>query len=100
MASLLVITVLLPLAGSLFLFASPRMEMRLARTVALVTALATLVLSLVFVAAFQPGVLDPQFAFGKAPGPYGLKWLEQPGIRFALGLDGLSLWLFALTTLL
>src|SRR5262249_33363137 len=100
MATLLVITALLPLAGSLVLFAMPRMDMRAARSLALATAVATLALSLVLVAAFRPGVLDPQFAFGKVGGPYGMSWVGPPGIRFALGLDGISLWLFALTTLL
>jgi NADH-quinone oxidoreductase subunit M len=100
MASLLVITALLPLAGSLVLFAMPRLDMRAARSLALATALATLALSLVLVAAFRPGVLVPQFAFGTVGGPYGMSWMDPPGIRFALGLDGISLWLFALTTLL
>jgi NADH-quinone oxidoreductase subunit M len=100
MAILLVITALLPLAGSLVLFASPGLDKRPARAIALATALATLALSLVLVVAFRPGVLEPQFAFGKPGGPYGLGWLERPDIRFALGLDGLSLWLFALTALL
>jgi NADH-quinone oxidoreductase subunit M len=100
MAILLVITVLLPMAGSLVLFASPWLEKGAARTIAMVVALGALVFSLVLVAAFRPGVLDPQFAFGKVGGPYGLSWLDPPGIRFALGLDGISLWLFALTALL
>src|SRR5690348_9399657 len=100
MATLLVITTLLPLAGALVLFAMPRLDMRSARLIALATALAALVLSFVLVVAFRPGVLEPQFAFGKAGGPYGVGWLSQPDIRFALGLDGLSLWLYALTTLL
>src|SRR5439155_13114325 len=85
MASLLVITALLPLAGSLVLFASPRLDMRQARSIAMATALAALAFSLVLVVAFRPGVLEPQFAFGKAGGPYGLGWLERPDIRFALG---------------
>jgi NADH-quinone oxidoreductase subunit M len=100
MASLLVITVFLPLLGSVVLVASPRLEMRAARAIALGFALAALALCLVLVGAFRTGVLEPQFAFGKAGGPYGLAWLDPPGIRFALGLDGLSLWLFALTALL
>ena len=31
---------------------------------------------------------------------YGLEWIGRPDIRFALGLDGLSLWLFLLTSIL
>src|SRR4051812_19324261 len=103
MALLLVITVFVPLAMSLFLFASPRLDMRTSRALAMAAALVTLGLSLLFVFAFRTDLLDPQdpqFAFGPMGGPYGLSWLERPGIRFALGLDGLSLWLFALTTLL
>ncbi len=102
MATLLVITVLLPLLGSVALLFLPRQDFRTARWVALGTALATLVLSLVFVFAFKVGNTFPQFAFSEE-GHYGLTWLrlaEGPGIRFALGLDGISLWLFVLTTLL
>jgi NADH-quinone oxidoreductase subunit M len=100
LATLLLITVLLPLAGSLALFLSPRWDVKTARTVALGTALATLAFTLILLAAFRPGVTTPQFAFGPPGGPYGLSWMERPGIRFALGLDGLSVWLFGLTTLL
>jgi NADH-quinone oxidoreductase subunit M len=103
MAQLLVITVFVPLAMSVFLFASPRLDMRTSRALAMATALVTLGLSLLFVFAFRTDLLDPQdpqFAFGPVGGPYGLSWLDRPGIRFALGLDGLSLWLFALTALL
>ncbi len=36
----------------------------------------------------------------RAEGHYGLSWVIRPDIRFALGLDGLSLWLFVLTSIL
>ena len=100
MATLLVITALLPLFGALALFVQPRLGMKAARGFALVTALLTLALSLVLLSGFKPGVLTPQFAFGPEDGPYGLSWLEVPDIRFALGLDGLSVWLFVLTAVL
>jgi NADH-quinone oxidoreductase subunit M len=100
MAILLVITVVLPLLGSVVLFASPRLDMRAARAIAFGIAVVALAFCLVLIAGFRTGVLEPQFAFGPAGGPYGLAWLDPPGIRFALGLDGLSLWLFALTALL
>ena len=100
MASMLVIAILLPLLGSLVLFLSPRMDVRTARATALGTVLATLALTVVLVAAFQPGLTHPQFAFGPESGPYGLSWMERPDIRFAFGLDGLSIWLFALTAVL
>jgi NADH-quinone oxidoreductase subunit M len=100
MAILLTITVLLPLLGSVFLIARPRLEKEAARNVALGCSLATMGLSLVLLFAFVPGSPQPQFAFGPEEGPYGLRWLPRPDIRFALGLDGLSLWLFELTALL
>ena len=99
MATLLVITVLLPLAGSLALFLSPRLDVRAARWTALGVTLATLALTLVLLLAFKAGVTAPQFAF-ESEGHYGLSWMERPNIRFALGLDGLSVWLFGLTSLL
>jgi NADH-quinone oxidoreductase subunit M len=100
MATLLVITVFLPLLGSLVLFLSPRMEQKDARNLALGTALLTLAFTLVLLVAFRPGVTTPQFAYGPAAGPYGLPWMERPDIRFALGLDGISVLLFGLTSLL
>jgi NADH-quinone oxidoreductase subunit M len=100
MATLLAFTVLLPLLGSLVLFSAPRLERNTARTVALGISLATFGLSLIFLLAFEPQTLTPQFAFGSPAGPYGLAWLSRPDIRFALGLDGLSFWLFLLTTVL
>ncbi|MGE3819362.1 MAG: NuoM family protein [Isosphaeraceae bacterium] len=100
MAFLLVVTVFLPMAVSLGLFLSPNLDVRSARSVALGGALATLALALILLLGFDSGIATPQFAFGPEAGPYGLTWMSQPGIRFALGLDGLSLWLFVLTTLL
>ena len=100
MATLLAITVLLPLLGSLVLILAPRLDRSAARSIALGCTLATLAFSLILLVSFRTGVLAPQFAFGPQEGPYGLRWLSRPDIRFALGLDGLTLWLFLLTALL
>ena len=100
MATLLAITVLLPLVGSLVLVLTPKLEAQRARLIGLGFTLATLALSLIFLLAFQSDVTTPQFAFAASGGRYGLSWIERPDIRFALGLDGLSLWLFELTSLL
>ena len=102
MATLLVITVLLPLLGGVALLLVPRLDYRRARWVAMGVALVTLAATLVLVVAFRPGSVSPQFAWARG-GHYGVPWLDLPdgpGIRFALGLDGISLWLFALTSLL
>src|SRR5262249_11489704 len=100
MATLLVFTVLLPLVTSLALFLSPSLDVRTSRSIALGTTGVTVFFSLVFLLAFRIDVTTPQFAFGAPSGPYGLGWLDRTGIRFALGLDGVSVWLFGLTTLL
>jgi NADH-quinone oxidoreductase subunit M len=100
MATLLVITTFLPLIGSAVLFLSPRLDVKTARMVALATVLVTMLPALLLLFAFKPGVVEPQFAYGPAGGPYGLSWLGTPDIRFSFGLDGLSVWLFVLTTVL
>jgi NADH-quinone oxidoreductase subunit M len=100
MATLLVITVLLPLAAGLILAFAPRITAHEARQFALAAALVTLGFSLVLLLGFRRQLTGPQFAFVTPDGRYGLGWHERPDIRFALGLDGLSLWLFILTSLL
>jgi NADH-quinone oxidoreductase subunit M len=100
MALLLVLTVLLPLFGSVALFAMPRYPTGSARSFALLISLATLGLSLLLLVGFDSSKVGPQFAFVDSFGNLGLAWLPRLGIRFALGLDGISLWLFLLTTLL
>jgi NADH-quinone oxidoreductase subunit M len=100
MATLLVITIMLPLAASLVLAFTPRLDAVEARQLALAAALVTLGFSLILLLGFRPQVTTPQFAFISADGRYGLGWLGRPDIRFSVGLDGLSLWLFVLTSLL
>ena len=80
----------LPIAGAILLFLLPQ---RVARPVAFAVALLTLVVSCVLIpSAFSAG------------GSYGLltsvTWVQAWGIHWALGLDGLSLVLTILTTLI
>jgi NADH-quinone oxidoreductase subunit M len=103
MPTLLVINVFLPLIGALVLLLQPRLDHRSARGLALVTVLATLALSLVLALQFQVGQPGYQFAHQASGGALGFRWLDVPGgtgVRFALGLDGISLVLFVLTALL
>ncbi len=95
MSILLTITVFLPLAGALALLASPRMSHVAARQVALGTVLASLAFSLILLLGFRSGEAAPQFLVDVPWLPVG-----RSSIRFALGLDGVSLWLFVLSTLL
>jgi NADH-quinone oxidoreductase subunit M len=100
MATLLLLTVFLPFAASIGLLLAPRLDARSARAVALGAVLATLTMSLGLLAAFDPETKAPQFASGSAAGGYGVEWMRGLGVRFALGLDGVSLWLFVLTSVL
>lgn len=100
MASLLILTILVPLIGAILLFAGQAsIDRSTARKLGLGFVLATLVVSLPLVFQFDSSVAGPQFAFGKA-GEWGLEWIGTPDIRLAFGLDGLSIGLFALTNVL
>jgi NADH-quinone oxidoreductase subunit M len=100
MSLLLVLTVLLPMVGSVALFAMPQLPTRSARSLALGFTLATFGLSLLLLFAFQTDVAGPQFSAVDSDGKFGWGWMPRFGVRFALGLDGISLWLFLLTSLL
>jgi NADH-quinone oxidoreductase subunit M len=100
MATLLVLTVLFPMLGAVVLLLAPGIDYKQARTVGLGTVLVTMLLTVFLVLAFRPDTPGYQFVDRAPDGGYGLPWLGSPNIRFAFGLDGLSVWLFALTSLL
>ena len=94
MSNLLLITILLPLAGALFICVVAR-NAPLVRQVALAVSLATVVMAAILLCNFAPG--DDSFALRS------FAWLgESSGvdIRFEVALDGLSVWLFGLSALL
>jgi NADH-quinone oxidoreductase subunit M len=91
------IVTLLPLAGAIYLALVGRGEKANEtdlKWTALVFTLATFVISLALVLRFQPGA-GPQFETNK-------EWITafSLGVRYHVGVDGLSLWLVILTTLL
>ncbi len=94
MPNLLLATIFMPLAGALFVCAIAR-DARAVRQSALVTSLFTLGLTIVLVWNFVPG-----------EGPYAalsFNWLGETSaidIQFDVALDGVSLWLFGLSSLL
>jgi NADH-quinone oxidoreductase subunit M len=92
MATILLIALFLPLAGGLLLGGTRS----LARWWALGVVLVVFALTVVLVAAY-PGGVEP-FA------GTDLRWFDEAhapvDIRFSVALDGLGLWLFALTSLL
>ncbi len=95
MSSLLLATVFLPLAGAAWIWVVVGRESMAVRQSALITTLVTCVAA---------GLLVFRFQSSDAPMPiWELAWLEGIGgldIRFGLGLDGLGVWLFGLSSLL
>ncbi len=90
---LLTFTVFVPLAGALALLAIPGEQQRLARWVALAFSLAAFGLSV---------ALSFQFEIGRDGFQLGVSadWVRSLGVRFRLGVDGISLPLILLTTVL
>ena len=89
----LALTALLPLAGALLALVLPRNNQRLLRRYGIAVALATFLQSLFVLAAFEPGQAGFQLETNWA-------WVPALGIRFHLGVDGISLWLVMLSTLM
>ncbi len=83
----------LPLAGFFLLLLIPREREETIRRVALVVSLVTFVVSLALLAGFDRA--KPGFQFTT-----DLPWIASPAIRYHIALDGVSLWLVLLTTLL
>ncbi len=91
MATFLNAAVLLPLAGFLLLLCLPHRESVLIRWTALFFSLATFLASLPL--AFSPIATGFQFETN-------LPWIDNPSIRYHVGIDGVSLWLVLLVTFL
>lgn len=98
MATLLVITIFSPVVGAAACWALSEAGVKVVRTTALVSSLVTLALAGYCIAQY--------LAAGGGTVDYGDGWnwvgTPQAGfdIRFVVGLDGLSVWLFGLTALL
>jgi NADH-quinone oxidoreductase subunit M len=96
MPLLLTILILLPFAGALALvlysFAPPRRDEHY-RWIALVTTIATFVVSLLLLR--QVGGNGADFRFEES-----VNWIGSIGARYHVAVDGVSLWLVLLTTLL
>ncbi len=82
-----------PLAGAILVAFLPRDNLGAIRGVALGTALATWVLSLILLVGFLPG--RPGFQYTEVT-----DWIPTFGIQYALGVDGMSVALVVLTTTL
>jgi NADH-quinone oxidoreductase subunit M len=94
-AWLLPLVTFFPLVGVAIILVLKKDQQNAARWVALATSLATLVISLVILLSFN--YTDPDFQMQVAA-----RWIEVGGISigFQMGIDGISLLLLLLTTLL
>ncbi len=84
--------VLLPLAGGLILLLMPKDRWRLIRAWTLVTMTITFVLSVLVLLRMEPGA-----GFSES---VRIPWIPSLGIDYFLGVDGISVYLVLLTTLL
>lgn len=90
--SLLTWTILIPLLGSAAIFLN-RKRPEQSKYIALVSAIITMLMAVIVYFSFNRE--DIQFQLSQT-----LDWIPSLGISFAVGVDGLSLPLFILTTLL
>ena len=92
-SNILTIVTFMPAVGALLLLFYNREHVRSIRMFALIVTLVTFVFSLHLVAHFDSS--NPDFQFGlKIP------WMPSFGIDYSMGIDGISLFLILLTTLL
>jgi len=90
---LLTLCFAIPAVTSLIVLLLPRTSPGLIRGVALAGALASFLVSLVILVSFQVGVAEFQMV-------EKLQWIPSIGAEWHLGVDGISLFLIVLTTLL
>ena len=93
MNNVLSVTLWLPIAAAVLLLFFPKSAAGAIKGVGLLASLATFVASLGIVNGFREGVGGLQLLEVKP-------WIPQWGINYAIGVDGISLWLVMLTTLL
>ena len=91
--NLLTVLIFLPVAGAFLLFFLPKENQRLLKNVTFAVTLAEFLLSLPVAIWFDGSTAAMQFV-QKVP------WIPQFGISYHVGVDGISLWLLLLTTLL
>src|SRR5437667_1097264 len=93
MSNVLSITLWLPIAAAVLLVFFPKSATGAIKGVGLLASLATFAASLGIVNGFREGAANLQLVEMRT-------WIPQWGITYALGVDGISLWLVMLTTLL
>ncbi len=90
---LLSVTIFLPLAGLVVLLLGRGLSNNAARWIALVTALATFVVSMVVLGRFDSSLAAYQMVERAS-------WIPSIGLQYLVGVDGISLWMVILSTFL
>src|SRR3954449_11434040 len=93
MGNILAWITLLPIAGAALVMLIPREEEAIHRGLGFGTALITFLISLLILGDFDGAQAGFQLQVDKV-------WIAPLGVRFHLGVDGISLWLVLLTTFL
>ena len=94
MNKLLTLTTFLPLIGALMMLGGGRgLKDGAARWVALGVSLATFIVSLVVLGRFDPASSEFQMV-------EIARWVPSIGLSYAVGIDGVSIWMLLLTTFL
>lgn len=83
----------LPLIGALLLLFLPKENVKAIRYAALTATVVTFAVSLFVLSKFNGGTFHFQMT-------ESLPWIERAGIRYQVGIDGISIWLIVLTTFL
>src|SRR5919198_123363 len=87
--------VFIPFVGALVIAAIPKAKEPAMRLTALVASATSLVISIIVAARFNYGASTRSFQFVA-----NKSWIETIGARFHVGVDGIGLPLFVLTTVL
>ena len=93
MTDILTILVVLPILGAIVVATLPQAETRLAQGVGLAIAALELLVSIPLGTQFEVGKAGMQFEVN-------VPWIESFGVHYHVGVDGFSLWIILLTTLL
>ncbi len=88
----------LPMLGALVIFFIPKVSQQAARSIALISALGSLVVSLAMAAQFDPQA--PFEAGITVPFQERIDWGREVGASYFLGVDGIAVLLILLTTLI
>ena len=91
--SLLTVIIVTPVLGAAVIALLPSSRPGLLRAVALATSLVTAGLTVALLVAFETGKAGYQFVESH-------RWIDAFGIRYTVGVDGISLFMVALTALL